>query len=161
MMDEPVWLVLARQDIGQRETLGPNDSPRIRAMLKAFKLDWLMGQPWCGTIMGDWMTKCGIAPPPSFFRAKAWADWGSRITNPVPGCVAVFARDGGGHVGLVVAQDAGGRLLVLGGNQGNSVSIAPFDKGRAIAFRWPAGRKLDGIGLPTLASTQASSTNEA
>ena len=57
---DPRWLTRARSDIGQRETLGPNDSPRIRAMLKKLRLDWLAGQPWCGSILAEWMLDCGI-----------------------------------------------------------------------------------------------------
>ena len=51
----------------------------------------------------------------------------------------MFSRDGGGHVGFAVGKDTAGRLLVLGGNQGNAVSIAAFDVARAIGYRWPAG----------------------
>ncbi len=58
------------------------------------------------------------------------------------GCVVVFERAGGGHVGLVVGETAGGRLLVLGGNQGDAVSVAAFQRERVVAYRWPPGRDL-------------------
>lgn len=160
-MTDPTWLTRARDDIGQRETLGPNDSPRIRAVLRRLGLEWLAGQPWCGSIMADWMLDCGYQPPPAAYRAKSWATWGQPLTVPVLGCVAVFGRDGGGHVGLVVGRDARGRLMVLGGNQANAVTIAPFDPSRVLAYRWPSGAIDPQLALPLLVSSAASSTNEA
>lgn len=47
-------------------------------------------------------------------------------------------RNGGGHVGFVVGRDQNGKLMVLGGNQNNRVSIAPFDEDDFVAFRWPS-----------------------
>jgi len=61
-----------------------------------------------------------------------------------------------------VGQDDKGRLLVLGGNQGNAVSIAPFDRSRVSGYRWPKAIPIPTMSdLPKLASAAASSTNEA
>jgi hypothetical protein len=74
----------------------------------------------------------------------------------------VFSRDGGGgHIGIVMGQDAKGRLMVLGGNQGNKVSIAPFDRARVLGFRWPTGVAVPTDTLPELLSVEASSSKEA
>ena len=51
-------------------------------------------------------------------RAKEYAFAGKRLTKPAYGCLVVFTRQGGGHVGFVVGKDKAGNLLVLGGNQG-------------------------------------------
>lgn len=161
-MDEPVWLVLARQDIGLREVKGAQTAPKIARWLQQLGAWWRDDEtPWCGTAVAAWMKACDIDPPKAWYRAKAWAEWGSKIANPVPGCVVVFEREGGGHVGLVVGQATDGRLMVLGGNQGDTVSIVPFERSRVIAYRWPAGRKLDGIVLPTVVTKLGSSRNEA
>lgn len=162
MATEPAWLGLARKDIGLREIPGAPTAPRIATWLRMLKAWWGDDEtPWCGVAVAAWMTDAGIKPPSAWYRAKAWAEWGTRLVNPVPGAVVVFEREGGGHVGLVVGQDQRGRLLVLGGNQGNQVCIAPFDRARVLAYRWPAGQRCDTIGLPTVASAAASSTNEA
>ena len=141
-MTDPVWLAIARADIGQRETLGPNDSPWIRNMLKTLGATWLLGQPWCGGAVAEWMRAADCAIPRHWYRARAWADWGQALTRPAHGCVAVFSRTGGGHVGLVVGEDHAGRLLVLGGNQGDAVNVRAFGRDRVLSYRWPPGREL-------------------
>lgn len=162
MINEPIWLQRARADIGQRETNGRNDSPWIRKMLGALKADWLLGQPWCGGAVAAWMQAVNVQPAKNWWRAKAWLDWGLMIGTPALGAVVVFERQGGGHVGLVVGRDQRGRLLVLGGNQGDAVSIAPFDPARVVGYRWPAAVPIPVFAaLPVYASNAAASTNEA
>lgn len=159
---EPTWLRAARADIGQRETLGPNDSPWICNMLAKLNGLWLRGQPWCGGAVGYWMQNTGLQIPKDWYRANAWLNWGVPRPAPAIGCVVVFEREGGGHVGLVVGQDTRGRLLVLGGNQGDAISIAPFDRARVLGFRWPADADWGAQQqLPVYVNGAASSRNEA
>jgi uncharacterized protein (TIGR02594 family) len=139
---EPVWLAEARKDIGQRETLGPNDSPWIRSMLDKLGARWLLGQPWCGGAVAKWAQDAGLSIPKNWYRARAWASWGQHMTYPAHGCIVVFARKGGGHVGIVTGETTNGDLLVLGGNQGDAVNIRAFPRARVIAYRWPPGREL-------------------
>lgn len=160
MIDEPSWLIEARRDIGQRETLGPNDSPWIRRMLERLGARWLLGQPWCGGAVAVWMQAIAIEIPTHWYRARAWATWGQPLERAVHGCVAVFARTGGGHVGLVVGQDSAGRLLVLGGNQGDAVNIRAFDRARLLALRWPPGRALPRY-MELAQGSASASTSEA
>lgn len=139
----PAWLAAARQDIGLREIHGAPTAPRIAAWLKLLRAWWKDDEtPWCGAACAAWMLASGVQPPDAWYRAKAWATWGQALPRPAEGCVVVFDRVGGGHVGLVVGETAAGRLLVLGGNQGDAVSVAAFDRSRAIAYRWPPGRDL-------------------
>lgn len=64
----------------------------------------------------------------------------------------------------VVAKDAKGNLMVLGGNQGDAVNIKPFAVSRVLAYRWcgtqsqPAPHRYK---LPVLRSDGKLSTNEA
>lgn len=161
----PIWLALAREDIGLRELPGAPTEPRISVWLKRLGAWWRDDEtPWCGTAVAAWMVASGVKPSRAWYRAKDWLNWGAPLDNPVEGCVVIFGREGGGHVGIVAGQDDRGRLMVLGGNQGNAVSIAPFERGRVLGYRWPLEyiAMLDaGSALPRFASSGASSTNEA
>lgn len=140
MSGDPLWVQLARGDIGLREVPGSMTEPRIAKWLGDLKAWWRDDEtPWCGTACAAWMRASGAAIPKNWFRAKAWADWGQHLDRPAYGCIVVFERQGGGHVGLVVGEDTSGRLLVLGGNQGDAVNIRAFPRDRAIAYRWPIG----------------------
>jgi uncharacterized protein (TIGR02594 family) len=160
---EPHWLREARESIGLREVPGAATSPVIAGWLASLGAWWRDdATPWCGTAVAAWMQACGIARPKHWYRAKGWLDWGTPIAAPAVGAVVIFERQGGGHVGLVVGKDAAGRLLVLGGNQGDAVNVRAFDTARVIGYRWPADQiaLLDRGALPVLASATVS-TSEA
>ena len=161
-MKEPAWITEARKYIGTAEIPGSKHNLTILNWLKSLKAWWQDDEtPWCGVFVAHCMKVAGIPYPKLYMRAKEWATWGVALKKPAPGCVVVFERQGGGHVGFVVGVDERGRLMVLGGNQGNRVSIAPFDTARVIAYRAPANSALAGP-MPVLASNGAPlSTNEA
>lgn len=159
---EPEWLDIARNDIGNPESLGPNDSPLIRKMLGKLSALWLKGQPWCGSILAYWMQQCAIPYPKDYYRAIAWATWGTAC-GPVLGAIVVLRRDGGGHVGIVVGKTPEGLLRVLGGNQGDQVRESWFAPSRVLSYRWPPGKPFfDAKPLPLMAATgEPLSRNEA
>ena len=164
MATEPNWLIEARKYIGLAEIPGPKHNPTIIKWLEHLKAWWRDDEtPWCGVFVATCIDAAGIALPANWMRAKAWADWGGRLSAPVPGCVVVFERLGGGHVGFVVGRTANGCLMVLGGNQGNKVSIAPFCRDRVQAYVWPPGVPLpDHSALAVIDATGLQlSTNEA
>jgi uncharacterized protein (TIGR02594 family) len=115
----------------------PGTAPGVVAHGADTPLEQPSETPWCGVAVAAWMRAAGIEPPPNWFRAKAWLAFGMPLSEPVAGCVVVFERPGGGHVGLVTGVDQIGRLLVLGGNQGNAVSEVPFARERVLGYRWP------------------------
>lgn len=163
MVNEPKWVEEARKHIGITEIPGPKTSAVIGSWLHRLRAWWADDEtPWCGVFVAACVDAAGLPLPKNWMRAKAWAEWGSRLSSPVPGCIVVFERQGGGHVGFVVGRTAQGHLMVLGGNQGNKVSIAPFDTGRVVAYVWPAGIPLDNVDLAALDAGGAKlSTNEA
>ena len=137
---EPSYLIEARKDIGQRETLGPNDSKWIRGMWAKLSAGWLLGQPWCGGAVAKWLSEAGYPIPKLFYRALAWADYGIRCPGPAQGAIAVLTRKGGGHVGVVTGVTrTGSHVRLLGGNQGDAVKEAWFPADRVTAYRLPAG----------------------
>ena len=143
---EPAWLIAARKHIGLREIPGPKHNATIAGWLGKLKAWWKDDeQPWCGVFCAAVMQEAGLPYPEHFYRAKAWAEYGVRLRTHVlaPGAILVFAREGGGHVGIYVGEDATA-YHVLGGNQGNAVSISRIVKARLIASRWPKGVPVTG-----------------
>lgn len=162
-MDEPIWLTEARKHEGLAEIPGLRHNATILRWLQQLKAWWQDDEtPWCGVFVAHCIDQAGLPLPKFWMRAKAWADWGSRLAAPVPGCIVVFDRKGGGHVGFVVGRTANGLLMVLGGNQGNRVSIAPFELCRVLAYVWPASLPMPGQhALAVMSHTCAPSANEA
>lgn len=157
------WIDEAKSHIGLAEVPGVKHNPTIQVWLKKLNAWWTDDEtPWCGVFVAWCMQAAGIAVPKYYMRAKDWATWGVALSRPVVGCVVVFERKGGGHVGFVLGQDQRGNLMVIGGNQGNRVTIAPFDRNRVIAYRWPSGAAFpEDKPLVLVTSDGKLSTNEA
>lgn len=100
--------------------------------------------PWCGLFVATVLRAAGLGRgfPANPLSARAWAGWGDEAV-PVFGAVLVFARPGGGHVGLYHGED-GTHFHVLGGNQSNAVTVTRIARGRLLAARWPGGVPVTG-----------------
>lgn len=167
---EPAWLQEARRLIGTRELPGAANNPIIMAWgnrLGARVLGIAYGAdsvPWCGLFAAWCVHQHGIVPPKIAIRAKAWAGWGDALsvtaTRPPLGAIAVFTRQGGGHVGFVVAVHRNGDLDILGGNQGNEVNVRRFARSRLTAVRWPPGAAM-AAAAPWATGNTAATTGEA
>lgn len=161
-MSEPYWIAIARRHLGLAETPGRETTPVIRRWLISLNAWWTDDEtPWCGTYCAAVMREAGLMVPKHWYRARAWLDWGLPLDAPVPGCLVIYARSGGGHVGFIVGRDQLDRLLTLGGNQGNRVSIAPFARERVLGYRWPVEIPPMNNTLPTFAHGGSVSNNEA
>lgn len=151
----------ARSFDGLREVKGPKHSVTILGWLDKLGAWWRDDEtPWCGVFVAHCLQDAGLPYPPMYMRAKAWADYGSLLRRDrlAAGAILVFDRAGGGHVGFYVGEDAG-HYFVLGGNQGNAVSVMKLGKSRLVASRWPKGEPV--IGKPVYMSGGKVSTNEA
>lgn len=148
------WIASANQYLGLREFKGPQHNPTIVNWLVQLGAWWRDDEtPWCGVFVAAVLREVGIKPAGAFYRAKAWLSWGEALPAPAVGCVVVFDRAGGGHVGFLVGRTPGGLLLVLGGNQGNEVNVRAFEQYRVLGYRWPAGEPLPrAASLPVMAS---------
>ena len=177
-MNELKWVAEARKYIGTKEIKGVKHNPLITEMWRvgftatnqAHRLKetpWQNDEtPWCGAFVAYVMANAGLERhiPTYFPLARSWAKVGTKLNNPAYGCIVVFSRGSGGHVGIVVGRDRRGNLMVLGGNQSDQVSIAPFDKSRVLGYRWCGTQELPATGrfaLPVLKSNGKVSTNEA
>ena len=126
-MTEPKWLGEVRRYIGEREIKGAKHNTLIVQMWADIKRSGIKDDetPWCAAYVGSVLECCGNKST-RFESAKSYLGWGAQLLKPAVGYVAVFTRDGGGHVGFVVGQNERGDLLVLGGNQSDAVNIRKF-----------------------------------
>jgi len=160
-MIEPTWLIEARKHIGTKEIPGIRHEPKILQWWKAIKRSGIKTDevPWCAAFVGGCLEAAGIVSS-RFESAKSYLTWGVQLNKPVLGCIAVLTRKGGGHVFFVTGESVDGRLLGVGGNQNNMVSVAAFDKARVVGYRWPIAIPVPKAPLPVINSNLTSSINE-
>lgn len=139
-MGQPPWLEQAWAEFGQREIQGTGNNARITAFMKELGHGSLAQDsvPWCAAFVGACLERSDIASTRSLM-ARSYLKWGETISDARVGSIAVLTRGSdpaAGHVGFWVGE-ADGRVLLLGGNQGDRVSVAPFARSRLLGFRWP------------------------
>lgn len=166
-MTEPSWLAKARGYLGLREIPGAKHNSTILRWLTDLKAPFRDDETaWCGTFVGAVMRESGFEPVKNPWGARNWLNFGVKQAQPAVGSVVVFWRGSvngwSGHVGFVVGQDQAENLMVVGGNQGDAVSLKPFGRERVLGYRWPAGQPLPTAGpLPVILSDGRVSRNEA
>ncbi|MBI3704272.1 MAG: TIGR02594 family protein [Rhizobiales bacterium] len=100
------------------------------------------GSLWCGAFMDMVLKKTGHAGGGNL--ASAYARYGTRVSGPQVGAIAVMGRNGGGHVGVVTGVDANGNPIVLSGNTWNrntggrhTVAEQVYPRSRVYAYVMP------------------------
>lgn len=135
----PRHLVKALELYGTTEIVGTRDNPVIMGWAKELSLNSYKSDetPWCGLFVAIIMKRAMREPVKQPLWARNWAEWGVHSPVPMLGDVLVFVRGDYGHVGIYVGEDAKS-FYVLGGNQGNQVSIVKVLKSRLLDARRPA-----------------------
>lgn len=144
------WLEEAKKEIGVSEhTI--DGSKAVDQMWRDNKMSGLVGTaktvPWCAGFVNAMLERSGIRSTRSD-SSKSYIDYGVKLSEPKYGCVVVFSRKGGGHVGFCVGKTKDGNLLILGGNQSDAVNIKSFSTDRVIAYRYPDIGFIDNRPLP-------------
>lgn len=120
--------------------------------------------PWCGlfaAIICYRRMERAAEVPASPLWARNWAKYGVYAAQPALGDILVFSRGSGGHVGFYVAEDKTA-YHVLGGNQGNRVSVTRIAKNRCLAVRRPPYATVpESAKAYHVAASGKMSTNEA
>ena len=138
------WYELAKRERGVTEDGGHlRNNPRILEYHASTTLPGHLARidetAWCSSFVNWCIAKTGLEGTNSA-AARSWAKWGRKLSEPREGCVAVFTRPAGGpkagHVGFYVSETAN-MILVLGGNQSDSVRESNYPKSRLISYRWP------------------------
>jgi uncharacterized protein (TIGR02594 family) len=95
------------------------------------------GSLWCARFMNMVLEHTGHRGTGSDM-ASSFARYGTRISGPQVGAIAVMSRGrGGGHVGIITGVDAQGNPIMISGNNGNRVREAPISRGRIYAYVMP------------------------
>jgi uncharacterized protein (TIGR02594 family) len=95
------------------------------------------GSLWCARFMNMVLEKTGHQGTGSDM-ANSFARYGTRVSGPQVGAIAVMSRGGrGGHVGIITGIDAQGNPIMISGNNGNRVREAPISRGRIYAYVMP------------------------
>jgi uncharacterized protein (TIGR02594 family) len=142
---EPRWLVRAREFNGTREIPGKGNNPQILEWWSLIRAPFTDdATPWCAGFVGGVLEECGIKSSRSA-AARSYEKWGRGLAKPVIGCVVVFSRKGGGHVGFYVGETRT-HILVLGGNQSDMVNVSRYPKSggslKITGYRWPLGEPM-------------------
>ena len=144
MTTEPTWMSVARKELGQSEIVGERDNPRILEYHTATTLRATDDEtPWCASFV-NWVLAQSGCQGTNKANARSFLEWGDTLSSPQPGCVVVLKRGAPpqGHVGFLTDHEPE-YVWVLGGNQGNQVSVARFSKRDVLGYRMPKGADFD------------------
>jgi len=160
----PKIIAEAMKLYGIKEINGKQHNPVILGWAKELGVDKIYNAdeiPWCGLFMAIVVKRAGYEPVKSFLWALFWKSFGTEQKTAMLGDILVFKRKGGGHVGIYVGEDKD-CYHVLGGNQGDAVSIVRILKSRCVNIRrcpWKI-KQPDTVTRIFLSSTGNISTNE-
>lgn len=135
---------VARDLIGTREVKGPEDSPVIMEMYRSVGHDWVEHDEvaWCAAFVGHCIEKVGLKSTRKL-TARSYLNYGYDIdlNDARDGDIVIFSRGNStwqGHVGFYTGHTKNG-IKVLGGNQGDRVSIATYPKSKLLGVRRVGG----------------------
>lgn len=139
---DPPWLAIAVAELGVKEYPGNGENPRIVEYLRSTNLsapDSARDEtPWCSAFANWCVEKAGFEGTDSAW-ARSWLNWGVELNKPQRGCIVVLQREvNKGHVGFFLGKTSSG-IRLLGGNQGNAVSVATFAKSNLLGYRMAHG----------------------
>jgi uncharacterized protein (TIGR02594 family) len=96
-----------------------------------------MGALWCARFMNMVLEKSGRRGTGSNM-ANSFANYGSRVSGPQVGAIAVMSRGKrGGHVGIVSGIDKSGNPIVISGNYNRRVAETVISRSRIYAYVMP------------------------
>jgi len=93
---------------------------------------------WCADFMNLVLAQSGAKTSKSSM-ARSFANYGTRLSGPQIGAIAVLSRGKrGGHVGIVKGIDARGNPIIISGNHNRRVGEGTYPRNRVIAYVWPS-----------------------
>ena len=126
--------------VGVREIPGKQHNSIIAGWTNRV-LSWAFDDEvaWCSNFMNAMAEDCGYERSKQA-NARSWLNVGEEVFKPELGDVAVFWRTSPdswkGHVGIFMGYTHDQKhIVLLGGNQGDAVSIALYPTHQLLSFR--------------------------
>ena len=136
---------VAKKYIGVKEIAGEKHNPVIVNFFKnTTGKEYGDEVSWCSAFVSSCLQEAGFKHTGKL-NARSYLTYGVSVkNNPKQGDIVVFWRNSPesweGHVGFYAGENEK-NILVLGGNQGNQVSIAEYPKSRLLDIRRPLDEK--------------------
>lgn len=138
---QPNWIDIAQGEIGVQEIAGSEHNSRVLEYHSTTGGHATDEVPWCASFVNWVMIQSGHGGNNSAW-AQSWKNYGKDLGQPAYGAIAVIRwNSSSGHVGFVVGKN-GNNVLLLGGNQSNSVNITSFSTSKVIAYVVPASYEV-------------------
>jgi uncharacterized protein (TIGR02594 family) len=133
----------ARQGMAARQSMAMNTmsfgSSGIVAQARAYlgSNPTGRGSLWCARFLNMVLERSGRRGTGSDM-ASSFASFGSRVSGPQVGAIAVMSRGKrGGHVGIVSGIDESGNPIIISGNHGGRVAESTYPRGRVYSYVMP------------------------
>lgn len=133
-------LLKALTQFGVREVAGvDNNNPEILKYFKEIGQSWVKNDEmaWCSAFI-NWCAKASGYEYTGALNARSWLAVGRISDKPEMGDIVILWRESKqswkGHVGILI-KELEDSVLILGGNQGNEVSIKAYPKERVLSIR--------------------------
>lgn len=131
---------IALSQYGVKEIEGTKHNQTIVNYAKQSGFTWVNDDetPWCSIFM-NWVAKQAGFERTKKANARSWLEIGEPVLLPSIGDVVVLKRgtsEWQGHVGIFISFSEDDNFInLLGGNQGNSVSIAKYKESDVLGYR--------------------------
>lgn len=136
------WYAIARSKLGIHEIPGREADDFIVECLESTTLDrrdaMLDETAWCSAFVNRIMQLAGVKGTNSAW-ARSWLNWGREPADEEfgEGVIVILERgENFGHVGFLSDWNDD-RVQLLGGNQGDAVSLVWFSVERVLGYRVP------------------------
>lgn len=133
-----VILAEAERYLGVEEAPGLANNPVVQNFLRSGSgLELNDSTPWCSGFVNFVVEEAGLSGTGSLV-ARDWLNWGVHSETPRPGDIVIFSRGDPsgwqGHVAIFIAF-SGDDVIVLGGNQGDTVNYKAYPKSKVLGYR--------------------------
>jgi uncharacterized protein (TIGR02594 family) len=164
----PAHLIRGAAMLGIKEIKGKfAHNSKIVAMFQAFKANIRDDETaWCSAFVRYCLATTIFASDlfDITLAARSWLNY-SYPSDGFLGDICVFWRGNpkgwSGHVGFIVGRNENNDYYILGGNQGDSVSVALFPKSRVLSIRRYAKTSGAALDIPFITAKSSFSASEA